>query len=538
VVGGNKKERWVVHPGVGPIDSTVFMEESAAQPIRGLRLERWLVLFMVVGVVLRLFRYALGLPLWGDEGFLGVNILDRGYRGLLQPLEYIQVAPIGFLWIERAMYRGLGMSEYSMRLIPMLAGVSAVVLFGFWARKILEPLAATIATGVLAVSDLSIRHAVELKPYSTDLLISMMLLIPATMFVLGRRDRWLVLLILVAPVALFMSLPSVFVAGGIAATFFVMVRHITMRQRVLAAMFAVIVAASFGLLVEAFIGKQFAGSGPDQVRCWIFPPFNPVQFVIWFWWTHTGNYFGYPIDLAAPWSGVAFLLLVVGAIVLFRRRRWAIDCLLLAPFVLTFFAAVLRRYPYGDSPRVGQHLLAGICLLMGVGSAAIIERFFAKTPRMMRDAQLGLFVFLLAVGFIGVSATVIKPTSEVKRDLANRGFVRNELDRAPADATVAVLDSGYKSAVLTRWYLHEWPHRIVWDVKLSDLPTLTDGPLWIFSTLVDPAGLPDQIAKEIGAAPVVHSEFFGGDEGACTAYIYPSARSVGSVRRSASVSRP
>ncbi len=535
MVGGNKNERWVVHPVVGHIDSTVFMEDSAAQPIRGLRLERWLVLFMVVGVVLRLFRYSLGLPLWGDEGFLGVNILDRGYRGLLQPLEYIQVAPIGFLWIERAMYRAMGMSEYVIRLVPMLAGVSAVVLFGFWARKILEPLAATIATGVLAVSDLSIRHAVELKPYSIDLLISMMLLVPATMFVLGRRDRWLVFLILVTPIALFMSLPSVFVAGGIAATLFVMVRQISVRQRVLGGIFVIVIAASFGLLVEAFIGKQFAGSGPDQVRCWVFPPFNPVQFVIWFWWTHTGNYFGYPIDLASPWSGIAFALLVVGAVVLLRRRQWRIACLLLAPFVLTFFAAVLRRYPYGDSPRVGQHLVAAICLLVGLGSAAIVERFFAATPRLLRDAQLGVFVFLLIVGFVGSAATVIKPTSEVKRDLANRQFLRDEFHRAPADATVAVLESGYKSAILTRWYLHEWPHRLVWDVHLSDLPTLTDGPLWIFSTLIDPDGLADQIAKEMGVGPAVHSEFFGGDEGACEAYIYPS---VASLRHSPSVSRP
>ncbi len=297
------------------------MEDSSAQQSRSLRLRRWLILFVAVGVGLRLFRYALGLPLWGDEGFLGVNILDRSYRQLLQPLEYIQVAPIGFLWAERAMYLAFGMSEYVMRLIPVVAGVAAVILFGFWARKILPPLAATIATGILAVSDLSIRHAVELKPYGIDLFVSLVLLVPATLFLLKRRDRWLAFLILVTPIALFISLPSVFVAGGIVATLLMMARTITMRQRILAAVFAVVVAASFGLLVEAFIGKQFAGSGPDQVRCWIFPPFQPLQFISWFWQTHTGNYFGYPIDLATPWSGVSFALMVMGAVALFRSGR-------------------------------------------------------------------------------------------------------------------------------------------------------------------------------------------------------------------------
>src|ERR1700722_7943616 len=75
-----KNEPRNVHPPFGPIDSTTFMEDSSAQQSRSLRLRRWLILFVAVGVGLRLFRYALGLPLWGDEGFLGVNILDRSYR--------------------------------------------------------------------------------------------------------------------------------------------------------------------------------------------------------------------------------------------------------------------------------------------------------------------------------------------------------------------------------------------------------------------------------------------------------------------------
>jgi Dolichyl-phosphate-mannose-protein mannosyltransferase len=501
------------------------MEDSSAQQIRGPRLQRWLILFVVMGVALRLFRYALGLPLWGDEGFLGVNILDRGYRGLLQPLEYIQVAPIGFLWAERAMYQAFGMSEYVMRLIPTLAGVLAVILFGFWARKILEPLAATIATGILAASDLSIRHAVELKPYSIDLLVSMVLLVPATLFLLGRRDHWLVFLILVTPIAFFMSLPSVFVAGGIAATLFVMFRKITVRQRILAAVFVMVVAVSFGSLVEVFIGKQFAGSGPDQVKLWVFPPYNPRQFISWFWYAHTDNFFGYPIDLASPWSGVNFALMLVGAAVLFFRRRGLIACLLLAPFVMTFIAAMLRRYPYGDSPRVGQHLVGPICLMIGVGSAAIIERL-SRDAHIRRYLQLGVFAFLLVVGFVGAAAMVVMQTSEVRRDLANRRFVRDEFRHAPPDATVAVLESGYDSAILTRWYLHEWPHQILWGVKLPDLPRLTNGPLWIFSTRLDPTGLKDQITTAMGGEPLVHSAIFGGDEGVCEAFIYPSVADI------------
>jgi hypothetical protein len=460
----------------------------------------WLVLFLVLGVGLRIFRYALGLPLWGDEGFLGVNILDRGFGGLLKPMEYIQVAPLGFLWAERAMYQWFGMSEYVMRLIPTLAGILGLIVFVPWSIKITDPLAATLGTAVLAVSDVAVRNTVELKPYGIDLLAGVVLLYLATGFLVDRKGRWLALLIAVTPIALFFSLPSVFVAGGIAAALCVEFLGSTGRQRGLILFFVAVLCLTFGILTWGFIGKQLAVTGPSQEICWVFPPYNPVKFIAWFWRSHSGNFFGYPCDFTTPGSAPSFLAMVIGAGVLFWTRRRRFGLLLVLPFVMTFIAAMLRKYPYGDSPRVGQHLVGPICLLIGVGSAAIIRRL-AGSERAIRRTSIVVFTVLIVIGLSAPVALMISPSKEMQRDFMVRRFVRSAMEGISPQTTVAVLARADQFDVLLRWYLHEGSHRLMWGVAISQLPEVTGGPLLVVSSPIDLTGWEGRVASAMGSEP-------------------------------------
>src|SRR5271168_3925438 len=92
-------------------------------------LERAVWGFVLLGLLVRLVRYLVVYPIWHDEAFLAVNFLDRGYRDLLRPLDYAQVSPILFLWIELTVVRVLGFSEWSLRLFPAICGLASVILF-------------------------------------------------------------------------------------------------------------------------------------------------------------------------------------------------------------------------------------------------------------------------------------------------------------------------------------------------------------------------------------------------------------------------
>ena len=103
--------------------SRQFLPVGERRGDRRRALTRALVGLVSLGVIWRVARFAAGPPLWGDEAFLAVNVLLRDFAGLLRPLEYYQIAPVGFLWGELAMVRALGRSEWAGPIDPVRRGV-------------------------------------------------------------------------------------------------------------------------------------------------------------------------------------------------------------------------------------------------------------------------------------------------------------------------------------------------------------------------------------------------------------------------------
>ena len=72
-----------------------------------------------------------------------------------------------------------------------------------------------LAVGVFAVTYSGLRYAAEVKPYAGDLMVSTLLLWLTVRWWRQPDDtRWLWALVAVVPLALGLSYPAVFVAGG------------------------------------------------------------------------------------------------------------------------------------------------------------------------------------------------------------------------------------------------------------------------------------------------------------------------------------
>lgn len=70
----------------------------------------------------------------------------------------------------------LGTGEYALRLLPVVAGMAAVLVFWRLAPKMVGRRQAMAAVVILAASYYPVRHSVEVKSYRLDLLVALAML--------------------------------------------------------------------------------------------------------------------------------------------------------------------------------------------------------------------------------------------------------------------------------------------------------------------------------------------------------------------------
>ncbi|MGB3615503.1 MAG: hypothetical protein WBA10_17045, partial [Elainellaceae cyanobacterium] len=170
---------------------------------------------IAVGVLLRLVQFAARRSLWGDEAKLALNIVDRTYPELFQVLDYDQVAPVGFLLVEKAVTQVLGSGEAALRLFPLLAGIAALGLTYQLARQILSPIAVPIALAFVALSDRLVYYSAEVKPYALDVAMTLAILVCGSVTPKTITKTQAVQAALIGAIALWLSYPAVLTLAGV-----------------------------------------------------------------------------------------------------------------------------------------------------------------------------------------------------------------------------------------------------------------------------------------------------------------------------------
>ncbi len=350
-----------------------------------------LAVVLVLGIGLRLGFYLSRPSLTIDETAFSLDLGMRSFMELLHPLASLQTGPVLFHWAVKLCTAALGMSEYTLRLIPLAAG--SLIPFLVWGvgRRLLTEPAAMLATALAAFAPALIQYSVTAKPYITDAVFAL-LIVWCTLDLLDRPDSsgaW-VRCGVVGLVSILGSLPAPFLLAGTTAAIVVGVRPLvgrTARRLVLGvaawgAVWVPLYALLYRPVAASWYMQQFWGPA-------CFAPGHAAG-----WWNLARGLFISIVGRSAPAAVVtAFAVIVcVGLWVWLRRLPRARVALLGVPLLLLLVASGLHHYP------LAARLLMFTVPTLLLGLAAALA-----APTLQR-ARLGWALGGLAVGaLIGVS---------------------------------------------------------------------------------------------------------------------------------------
>jgi hypothetical protein len=428
------------------------------------------IAWIAMGIGLRLAAYLANRSFWCDEAMLARNILDRTWSELLQPLDFTQVAPAGFLYVMKLVAVVAGDSEFGLRLLPLLAGVASVPLFARLTGHFNQPLARHLSLALFALNGPAIFHSSEAKPYSTDLCIGLALTLWLSSAIETQPTRRRIAAIAAAcAAASWLSFPSAFV---IAAGLTLLTLERLHRRRGLAVIFAWALPAwllnmlAHQLLLRPPIANDYLQSY-WKTNFWDFS--SPSAALAWPA-EALRQAMAAPVGLLAPWAGVA--LFVAGAVLSFRHRAPLVRWSTLAVAAVAAGAAV-RIYPFGGfGGRTILFLLP--FLILPIGHA--FEMLLQVRPHRLESRLLtaGALFLVIAGAASRIPAFITSPPDATEEI---RPVLRQVNARALRGDTVYFY---WKTHYTMAYYHRRYPFRHVRVIQGNILrDPVRDGPAFV-----------------------------------------------------------
>ena len=147
--------------------------------------ETWTWILVGVGVLLRVLEYSDNRQLYPDERDLKDNLVGFAFYDFQTPLSTWQLAPPGFLAVERLVILLPLSFGPAARLFPFVCSIASMFLMRSVARRYVTAAAVPIAVGLFAMTDWILYYSVEIKQYSSDVALTLTALLLAA----GRSRR-------------------------------------------------------------------------------------------------------------------------------------------------------------------------------------------------------------------------------------------------------------------------------------------------------------------------------------------------------------
>lgn len=349
--------------------------------IKTIRWPHLILAAVAFGVLLRLVHFGFGRMLWLDEATIAINFLVRDGVDYFEALEFRQIAPPIWMMVSDGLWSFTGNLEYGGRLLSLLAGLTAFILFWRLARERFSSPIVLIAVAVFAFSYMPVYYSAEIKPYIFDLLFCVIVLVQGLR--LFEKDDWRlsdslwlgVTLILTSCFA--MAAPMIIGGfGGILG-----LKALTERRWhavIILAASGAIAALIYAIPALSAFQVQIDQSGLDQGGMGNyfqrhFAPFPPTSLGDLAWYVEIVQ------DTLTPMVGresnYAYVILALfGSVIVARQSMWKF-AFIIAPIVVGLVLSAAHVYPI--MARLALYIFP-IALLL---AAFALEKLISELPK-------------------------------------------------------------------------------------------------------------------------------------------------------------
>lgn len=369
----------------------------------------WVII--CVGIVLRLVRYLDCPSLWFDENRIALALFSRPLSEFIPPNPDMFITmPFGFVLIEKFAVNTFGNSEYALKLLPLLSGIVSLFLFYYVAKNYIKPKAVPIALGLFAILDPMVYFSSDLKPYSSDVAITL-LLYAVAIYIQSKKLTALRIVYwgAVGAVVVWISHPSALVLAGIGITLAIscLVRKEWARVKrmlfVFSFWFLSFLAVFFMCIRPLLASFDLTNQYQYFMKEKAFMPLPPMSLPDIQWYLDVlfrilDNPAGFTL------SGIAALAFLVGctSIVLKQKKNFFI---LISPVLITLLASSFYKYTFAD--RTILFLVPLLLLFVAEGAEYVRE----KTSRNGSIIGITLIGLLFLHPLAWSTYHVIKPIS-------------------------------------------------------------------------------------------------------------------------------
>jgi len=384
---------------------------------------RLLTALVLLGVALRAVAYFGNSSLWLDEILLSRNIIELPMRELLlAPLALDQVAPRGFLFVERLAVTAFGPHELALRLFPFLCGLASVVLFRRLAERTLTGAAVPVAVALFAIGVPFLKYGAEVKQYQIDATAAILLTLLALPLIdpdpARASTRHRVLVGLAGFVVVCFSQASVLMMAGIGAAMageWLFTRSRPIGQTLITTMPLWAIASIAGIVMGLASMSPSTKEFMDDFWAVGFAPLSRVSGLPGWYWDRLASLFTEPVLLRYGWPAWFLAIAAAGFVWLWRQRRSTV-LIVAAPIVMTMIAATAHQYPFRQ--RLVFFLLPSVLLLIAAG-AEWLRMLFARLHPVA-----GLVPLALCVGPAVVAIASTPPPYEIEQSRALLGHLQ------------------------------------------------------------------------------------------------------------------